>query len=56
MFLLNRDSMSFGLNDAPELAVLLVKALFSLIQVPLVGFGMLRHVEDEGVRHVNRIG
>lgn len=41
MFLLNRDSVSFGLNDAPELAILLVKSLLSLVQVPLVGFGML---------------
>jgi hypothetical protein len=54
--LVNSDDASFGLDDAQELAILDVKAFFSLIHVPRVGLGMLRNVVDEGVRQVNGVG
>ena len=56
VFLVNSDDVSFGLDDAQELAILHVKALFSLFHVPRVGLGMLRDVVDESVRQVNGFG
>ncbi len=53
MFLLNRDSVSFGLNDAPQVCVLLAEVLFSLAHVPIVGFRILIHLIDEYVRQMN---
>ena len=56
VFLVDPDNVSFGLDDAQELAVLHVKAFLSLTHVPCVGLGMFRDVVDEGVRQVNGIG